>query len=245
MSVRSVRDIRWLSGLVAALILCSGSCEISPKPEPPDATLDPNRVDVGAAEDDTGPTRGDGVVVSGAAGAASPAGATVRAYNLDSTNSYVETTVAEDGSFELVVPAEPGDEIRIQVIAEGARSQPTDAEAPPLEGVDAQPGAVAGAVDACVQIDPPAELVLAAESGVIEIRNACATDVAVAAPTTRIDPSALAVGAGAVWPATVLPGESLSVTVEMVAGAAFDEEIVFLWIGTTPERTAITVYRAD
>ncbi len=245
MSAPAVRNQKWLCHVLAALIACAVGCEISPKPEPPDATLDPNQVDVGVTDSEAVPTRGDGVVVRGGPGAASPPGATVRAYNLDSADSYVETTVAEDGSFELVVPGAAGDEIRIQVIADGARSQPSDAEAPPVGGVDGAPGTGGSLADGCVEIDPPAELILGTQPDVVEIRNSCTTDVVVAAPTTRLEPSALMVGTGATWPATVLPGESLSVTVEVVAGAAFDEEIVFLWIGTPPERRAITVHSPD
>jgi hypothetical protein len=246
MSVRSVRTSKWLCHLLAALIVCAVGCEISPKPEPPDATLDPNRVDVDAPELGTeSPTRGDGVVVSGGPGAASPPGATVRVYNLDSTDTCVESVVGEDGSFEVVVPGAPGDEIRIQVIADGARSELADAEVPLDTEIDGAPGTAGSLSSDCVQIEPPAELVLGSEPGIIEIRNSCTAEVVVEAPTTRVEPSALVVGGGVGWPATVVPGESLSVTVEVVAGAAFEEEIIFLWIGTPPARSAITVHRAD
>ena len=247
MSVRSDGHRRWLRRALAVLIVCSAGCEISPKPEPPDAALDPNQVDITSTDDSAAPTRGEGVLVIGGPGAASPAGATVRAYNLNSTDSYVETPVAEDGSFELVVPGAPGDEIRIQVIAEGSRSQPADAEAPAeVEGIDGDaPGATGSLSDGCVEIEPPAELVLGSEPGVIEVRNSCTTDVVVAAPTARVEPSALLVGAGVDWPATVPPGDSLSLTVEVAAGVAFEEEIVFLWTGTPPERSAITVHVPD
>ena len=104
----SVRRPGRVALALAALLLAAG-CIISPKPEPPaaGASLDPGRVTTVDSRQGTGTDVGSLLCVSGEPGSASPPGATVRIYNLDSTAPPVETVVRQDGSFSAQLPGEP------------------------------------------------------------------------------------------------------------------------------------------
>ena len=98
--------------LLAALVLSglSGSaCSLRPQPEPPPVTPGPEiDVDLLSVEP-TSPAAMVGCNLSGAPGAA-PAGATVRAYNLESNASPSVAVAADDGSFFMDFDAFVGDE---------------------------------------------------------------------------------------------------------------------------------------
>jgi hypothetical protein len=229
---------------VGCLSAAAVACAISPKPEPPDAATE---LDPGVIGIDSGDTRGGGIVVRGEPGAASPPGAIVRIYNLDSDAPPVETRVEQDGSFEAVVPGEVGDQVRVQVIGEQSRSSPADVSEPLLQlggpGDTTEGGA--WAAESCVLLEPPAELVIET-SGAVAVRNSCSTEIQVDAPYPRVEAAGLALGAEQSWPVALAPGAELSFTVQIDPSSGFVEEIIFVPVTVEQlERHAITVHVPD
>jgi len=112
---------RTLIALLAVSFLCA--CSLRPQPEPPPAQ--PDVVPTLLSADPASPAAMTGGSLSGAPGAVSP-GATLRAYNLDTSQPPSETIAAPDGSFEMPLDMLPGDEVRLQATLGGARSNPLD-----------------------------------------------------------------------------------------------------------------------
>jgi len=214
----------------ALLILLSG-CVISPLPEPPQATLNPDLV----ASD--GPVYG--LNIHGQPGAAAPAGALVRAHDLDGDFPAAQALVEEDGSFliELATTALTV-EVRLQVISHEARSVPVDVI------VDANQTALAPAprpLAHCLHLTPEAELDVA-EGEQVLVSSSCADDVQISEPYLHRAPAGIVVGAESSWPVTLASGESVAVSVE--TDAAFVEEAIFFIAASTAEhddRRPITV----
>jgi hypothetical protein len=226
-----------------------------------DALLDSDQVTTLA---DSRGTETEMVHVVGGPGSASPPGATVRVYNLDSDAPAVETAVRDDGSFDVYVSASPTDELRIQVIADSSRSEPADTGpeeidttatpsgggAPPDYlgggGTGGQPGAVGGLDSAgCVLLDPPAELVVE-QTGTLQVTNRCDYAIQLASPYLRVASPDITLGAERVWPAALEPGASLLFTVAIAPGSAFVEEIFFVTVSAPDyERHAITLRTPD
>src|SRR5512145_1613186 len=81
----------WLCAFVTV------GCAISPKPEPPEASLN-----LGGVRADTLVAVFGDLDIVGKPGTAQPPGALIRAYPLDTSDPPIEATVKPDGSFELL-----------------------------------------------------------------------------------------------------------------------------------------------
>ena len=203
-----------------------------------DATLDPDRVSTA-----DGHTRGEELSLMGEPEAASPSGATVRVYNLDSEDPPVETTVQGDGSFQLTLPAEPDDEIRLQVVTEQSRSAPIDAYFGTLVGLP-EVDVTSEALESCLAVDPAYELEVV-DSATISVTNNCSYEVVLDEPQPRVVISGLELGAEQTWPLTLAPGSSVSVTVSVSADSSLLEEIIFILVSEpVAARYPITLYVA-
>jgi len=201
----------WLLG--ALLAFFGAGCIVSPRPEPPQATIDVERLNDSWTY---GPT------IVGSAGAAEPAGALVRAYNLDSELDSEEGVIEEDGGFEIDLPIEAGDEVRLQVIADDVRSNPVDL----VVGPDGSSlSLVERPLGHCLTLDPAAQLDLV-ESGAVRVTNHCGSEARIERPRPRRPIDALELGEGVTWPATVPDGDSITVNVRAEPG--FDEDLFFI-----------------
>lgn len=228
-----------LRGGVSVAVLCSLAsvgCSISPLPEPPAAQPS---VDLGSTKTKLAYNLNEPVGIEGGPGAASPAGATVRIFNLDAATSPRETLVADDGSFLVEIEMQPGDEARLQVLAPDARSKPVDFV---VVGHDLAPEPSTHALGACLSLTPPLELD-AATTSVVVATSACAEPVTLAAPYVRATATGFVVGDGGSWPATLATGDSVSIAVEFQASEGTLEEIFFVE-ATQPQgdRRSLTVF---
>jgi hypothetical protein len=205
--------------VASALILIVPGCFVSPRPEPPQATFDPDLVSG---------VYGWGVTLTGAAGAAAPAGAVIRGTNLEDDSAPAEAVIQGDGSFELELNAEFGHEVRFQVIADGSRSAPLDAVVE--EGGTLRPGP--RPLADCLSLDPAAELDLADEL-TVTVSNGCGEAVTLEAPRLRRSDAAVELGADLTWPLVLARGEEVSV---LVGAAELDDEAIFFIETSAPER---------
>lgn len=209
------------TGLLGTLLaVLSISCIVGPRPEPPQATIDADRINDGWTY---------GATIIGSEGAASPVGALVRAYNLDSEIDPGEGLVDEEGRFEIDLLFVAGDEVRIQVISDEARSEPIDLLVGPdgssLSGVDR-------ALGDCLTLDPPAQLDLDGSSS-LAVTNRCGEEITLEQPAPRRAVEGLQLGEGVAWPATLPDGDSITVNVAVEMGTG--EEIFFIE-ASAPER---------
>lgn len=197
-------------------------CELSPKPEPPDAdfVFDAERIQV---------LEGDGPEVPmelrGEPGAASPPGAIIRVYPLGSDLPRLEAEVGVDGGF--VFPELPGnEELRIQLLDGAARSEPLDLQ-PNAEGTRLEP--VPRALGECLVLDPPKEIVVSPGSTAsVVVRHSCEESVTIAAPELRRPSAGVDLVRGPAWPAVLVRGAELRVEVRLAADAELDEDIFFI-----------------
>lgn len=211
--------------LILALLMSTISCVVTPVPEPPD--LDPPDPDFIVMETHMTIFESE-VFITGEPRAAEP-GATIWAVALASTSAPIEETVADDGSFNLIILASGNTEIRLQLRSpEGLRSDPIDLLAP--NPMDSNRGAVV-IRDDCLVLTPSLELDLGVGSeGSISIHNTCGADVVVESIDLRVPtPSFEILDAP---PITIADGESASV------GVRFDpqetgliEEILLIGVG--------------
>lgn len=216
----------WLLGAVIAL---SGpACFVSPRPEPPQADIELDRIF-------TDPFV-YGTTVEGGPGAASPAGAAVRATSLESVAPPVEALIRDDGSFELELDVNPGDEVRFQVVTSTERGEPVDAVIGADGGLSPAERALAG----CLILAPPAELDLS-EAGAVTVRNGCGEEVRLQEPRLRRPLAGIEIGGDLSWPLTVADGDEIRVR---VAGETEPEreEIFFIEASAPePDRRPITI----
>ncbi len=241
--MRARRHCGWLARWVgtAGLLALSG-CQgnISPQPEPPNrGTFD---IDFGQVEAKVDSYTNEPAGLRGGPGAAKPPGATLRAVNLEDVQDPVETVVQQDGSFEALFSVAIGDEVRVQILANGQRSEPFDVrviddEAPPTRVVHPLP---------CFTISPALELDLVSGTGVLRVENDCAEAVVLDEPALRRPVQGVR-AAVMDWPATVATGGSLDIPLEVDETAPPDfEEIVFLRVlAPQSDRRAVTLRAAD
>ncbi|MBN1609334.1 MAG: hypothetical protein JW940_22075 [Polyangiaceae bacterium] len=223
------------AGLTLIVVL---GCGLSPKPEPPDAVFDfdAERIDV---------IEGDGPEVplelEGQPGSASPPGATIRLYPLDSDLPRQQAEVASDGSFAF--PEVPGDqELRIQLFDDTDRSEPLDFR-PNQESTRLVP--VPRPLEDCLVLEPPKEIVVdRGSSASVTVRSSCEQPVTIVAPELRHAMAGVELGQGQPWPAVLARGDELEVEVRLAADAELDEEIFFIEATEpTTDRRPITLRR--
>ncbi len=212
--------LRFAVCLTAVLLAGCGPQVISPKPEPPG-----NGIELGSVQ--THDSLGPGPkLVAGAPGAAKPAGAILRVFNLDSTDDPVDGVIEADGSFSLEVVADEGNELRLQMVNGSERFEPLDVVVGPS---DTSPTLALHALGDCLTLKPKAEIDTAVQQSVV-VTNGCSAPVTIAQPTLRRPTSGLTVGTGA----QLAPNESVSVTVQFQAPAGTLEDIVFIQATAAP-----------
>lgn len=165
------------SGLSAAC----GPGVATPIPEPP--TLVFERIHPPDTAPLTEGTPDGGRHIYGLSGAA-PAGSQLRVTNLDRVNAPVVSDVRRDGSFDLNIVVNHGDELRFEWTRGEERGVPQDAHFI-LDPIfyHLEPSARF----ACLKFAPGLELSFANRAQVsLEVRNECAFDVSFAEPRARL-----------------------------------------------------------
>lgn len=214
---RTALVLFWLTA--AWLLLFGASCIVSPKPEPPMATIDFDEVILDVAIYSTSRT------IKGGPGAVEPAGAILRATNLENDQPPVQRIVESDGSFELTVEIDlvGENEIRLQVISDESRSEPIDViltlDSEELEFAER-------ALDHCLILVPSLEIDLE-ESSAIHVNNGCGEAVELEPPRLRRAFDGVQVGAEHTWPLVLADGDSIDVDVDFEPGST-GELVVFL-----------------
>lgn len=207
------RRVLWLFVL---LLQVGAGCVISPKPEPPQVTFDPESTVAEWAH------WGAGIV--GGAGAASPAGAVVYVVNLDTEAPPATGVVAADGSFEVDLFVSEGQEVRVQVVDGQHRSAPFDLV---IGRSGATPERTVRPLADCLMLDPAAEVVLSQGRHWVTMANDCSHEVAIEEPRLRRLVPGIALGTDQIWPVSLPSGQSLDVAID--ADAAFNGlEVFFL-----------------
>jgi hypothetical protein len=221
--------------ILAALVLGAG-CIFTPVPEPPN--LEPPDVDrivvntsrqVGTYE------------IAGGDGAATPS-TILWTINLDTEDPPVTTEVADDGSFSLLVAADPGDELRLQSRRDEVRSEPVDA-------VVTDTGALRrSVVQGCIALEPTFEVDLGTAAtdetihGAVELTNNCAEEIEVVAARLRVETAPFDVAT--TTPLGIAIGESAVIeTLFSPVAIGVHEEVLLLEVGaTTIDRRAVTLF---
>jgi hypothetical protein len=206
-----------LEALLAVLV---AGCVISPRPEPPQATLDMDLVNSG---------RHFGPTIIGDPGAASPAGADVRAIDLDTEAARAAARIEDDGSFEIELEIHDGDVVRLQVVGDDVRSEPIDVLVADL-GTTLEP--VVPPLGDCLILEPAEEIDLA-EGRRVAVDNDCGREVVIEQPTLRLPIAGIEIGADLAWPLSLADGDSVDVRVEAEPG--FATEDVFFIEASAPE----------
>ncbi|MBW2455773.1 MAG: hypothetical protein JRI68_14750 [Deltaproteobacteria bacterium] len=234
---RQLASAARLLGLLAVVAAVGAGCGISPKPQPP---ILGSGFDLGQVT--THETGSFGPkAIEGGPGAAGPPGAVVRAVNLELPDDPEDTIIADDGSFEVELTLFEGDEVRLQIIDDGFRSEPVDVVVGPD---DTSPVLAVRALGHCLTLTPPAEIDVAVEQ-TIELTNDCGEMVTLVEPTLRRATPDLTIGAAGTWPAQVDAGNSLSIPVQFQAPVGTLEEIGFIEISApASDRRPITVLPA-
>lgn len=219
------------SNLIRALLLSAAallaSCGFTPVPEPPPGgSLDLNDVHMTIDLDSGLPYE---TTFHGSPDA-SIAGAILWALNFDSTEPPQQETVGEDGSFELTIEAEDGDEVRLQVRLEGFRFDPVDV----IVHHDRQPERVGR--QGCFSVDPYYEIdfgdnaVPAEVTRTIQVHNGCGGTLTVDSIAERVDLPSLTIETAA--PLTIPDGEQRTIDVRFALDAPGQAEDALL-IGVT------------
>jgi hypothetical protein len=179
------------------------------------------------------------IKVVGAPGAARPAGATVRIYDLDSSLPPAETQSGRDGSFSLVLRVADGDQLRLQIIAAATRSEPVDFV---FSVIGQPPSPTLHALADCLILQPGLQADLSTTAAV-HVENRCTQLVQIEAPRVRRDAPGLQVGSGGIWPAQIAPSASIDVPIVFHPSTGVDEEIVFIEASAPQrDRRPITVW---
>jgi hypothetical protein len=228
--------------VLAAAWLCA-ACSVSPKPEPPITTGKPPTLDdslVSCRAPDGGTAAEGAVLIVGGPGSVDPGQGVVRAFNLEGTAPPVDVDVADDGSFEFELGAEPGDEVRLEVIGVEASSGPSDLT---IVELGAALESVEPPLSGCLEVTTGALMWLAPEQqGEVQVVDYCGRDIELARPRLRSDRDHLEVGGALGWPLTLEKNEPIRFQVQATEGEPGDE-CVFFVEATAPEidRRAVSV----
>jgi hypothetical protein len=178
---------------------------------------------------------------------AGPPGHVLRVTNLDSDGPAVETTIAEDGSFQLQLSGDGGaDELRFQTRLGRERDEPFDVDWSTLTVLP--PERIP-----CVELEPLQQqdfgfvrVGAAPGTETIVVRNACSSDVELTAAGMRTPGSRYSIRADSVVvPTTVLPSGEESWFIEFSPTAVGPAEQIFfieLTVDGEPARYPITLY---
>ena len=199
-------------------------CIATPIPEPPN--IDPPNPDAMTGQV-LSSVEGKDILFTGHAGAAT-ADTDLWAVNLNRSDPPELVEVWEDGSFEVTLPGDAGDELRLQLRRDEARSAPIDVIARDLETP------VPVTRDECLVLDPSLELGFGAvyidgnAPGSITVRNNCTEEVVVTDLGMRIDTGDFIIDSSP--PISIDSGSSGTVEVSFTpTGTGLIEELLFVY----------------
>jgi hypothetical protein len=246
MTRTAARSVLLRTALLLAGVLGS-SCSLRPQPEPP--PVDPGPVidaDLLTATP-TSPSAMVGGSIEGAPGA-SPAGALLRAYNLERSEAPAETVVDSDGSFRLFLDVLEGDEVRLALIADGARSKPLDVVIGDQTSV---PTPASRALADCLSVAPALELDLGRVGAVavdrtVVIANGCSFEVTVGAVGMRAPVDGLTVVPEVPTPSSIPSGASSKVLIRYEAPSgllgAMEDVLLIEVVAPQRDRRPVTIF---
>ena len=224
----------WIVASVIAVMACENA--ISPQPEPPGRGI--LSIDASGIQSWIEPDSKGFVGLRGAPGCAKPAGATVRATPLYTPQDPNQSVIHADGSFEIPLAMELGDEVRLQIHTDFLRSEPLDLQVAG-HGVTMNP--VSHPL-ACLTLVPSSELDLTSGSETVLAINGCSTPVVLETPTFRRSTQSIRI-TGTSWPVTLQPEKTWEISFESDESPSGFEEIVFLPIASPQrDRRAITLF---
>lgn len=250
-----LRPLRFLCSAVLGLaaVLGGGACAGTPLPEPPDAFPRPELAPADLAGQPgvaMFPPRTEAVIRLLASTV--PAGAEVTVLNLDAPSARVSMRAPVDAgvSFTVLVPASPGDRLRVLFTSDRGHSPPLDLAAQmPLQPGDATlPTALLGDTSLpCLRVEPRESLVLSGRRGQLTLTNTCevAVELARAALLTGAEGLQLAPPPSA----PLAPGARTALTLEDVRGPGPSERLDVLLLDVSAAdgqsgRYAIDVFSA-
>ena len=175
----------WLSSAPCLVGLLFAGCVVSPQPEPPSITANLLTIEgeIGALPGEFG-----SVTLKGAAGAIQPGGSELNTIDLDTTAPSTTITVAEDGSFSLVLSGTTADQFRLQAFSSGLRSNPVDVTRSTGLTDDGTAVLVATPLEDCFLLAPALEVgpIAASSSVTVKMNNQCSDDVTVSGLSLRV-----------------------------------------------------------
>jgi len=226
------------SGVLFWIYLGCGPGGSTPVPQPPVSAIPAERVSTQLAMGGSPSGEREPPFFVGAPESA-PAGAIVRATNLDVLSPTALAAATRDGSFVLRLPVNEGDEIRLDWLTDSVRSPPTDV----VVTIGASPSGVALArrFD-CLALTPGFSLSFDTGSEVLDIRNGCAAAISVS--NARLRSSLRDYSVSSALPLLIEPGETGQIAVDFTRSEiGRREDILFLDISQGAEliRYPITV----
>ena len=164
------------------LSILAATCVVSPQPEPP--SIDAERITVALTSLDPEDPDPDTVTLTGAEGAASPAGSVLSLIDIDDVRAWTEIIIQTDGSFQVTFRGRPGHELRLQIATDSARSAPLHMVVPDEDGPVVP---VSNPLGACLFIAPSSDVdvgdVALGDVGMqtVTVRNECDAAVEIGA----------------------------------------------------------------
>jgi hypothetical protein len=195
------------------LVACDANWTATPLPEPP--ALDGERIHT----PEIMPAAAGELTIIGDPSSVS-AGATLRILNLDTTDAPFTSRVEGDGSFELQVSADAGDELRIEAFNENGRSGP-------LDYLALQDGLVPSPRHDCVRLIPETTLEFGSspDSADLVVQNRCDDELVLDNPRARLELPDFRLQSE--LPQTLAPNGSAALEFEFLEESAEAREDVF------------------
>ena len=225
---------RWLLSALCLVGLLGAGCLVSPQPEPP--SIIANLLTI---EESLGST-----TLRGSAGAVQPGGSKLSTIDLDTTDPAAATTVANDGSFSLVLAGTGADEFRLQAFSGGLRSDPLDVRRNAGLTGDGTAVLITTPLVGCFLLTPALEVgpIATSSSATVQMKNHCTDDVTVSGFSLRQGSPAFTITPGN--GPLLIPAQgagAFTVTFKPQPGAP-TEDILFVEMATpSQERRSLTV----
>jgi hypothetical protein len=185
----------------------------------------------------------DGTIrIAGEAGSAKNADA-VWIVNLDGQAAPALVPVADDGSFEAMIAASPGDEVRLQARRDELRSEPLDLAV----SIDAVLAPAPRPLADCFVVAPELELEDAAagatSSATLALSHDCDTALTIESIALRAPAPPFEVTAPAA-PFDLAPGETVTVTIRLSPDTAgLVEEVLLIEVASSEmDRRPVTLF---
>ncbi|MFS8070395.1 MAG: hypothetical protein ACMG6S_28870 [Byssovorax sp.] len=211
---------RWLHSAFCLVGLIFAGCVVSPQPEPPAIIASLLSIE----------GRPGSVTLKGAAGAVQPGGSELSTIDLDTSDPATAITVADDGSFSLVIAGTPADDFRLQAFSGGLRSDPLDVTSHSGLWGGGTTTLVVTPLESCFLLAPARELgpITASSSATVQMTNHCTDDVTVSGLDLRLGSPAFTIPPGTI--PLVIPAQgagAFTVTFNPQPGAPA-EDILFV-----------------